>query len=126
MQGAWNLVSCEAKEPFCVNPSGSISLNGNGRYTIVLAAKGRPKPTNANPGRANVTPEDYKSIAQGVVANFGTWSVNEADKTVTTHVDGALFPTAEGTEGKFSVSVTADELKMNGGALVSSTWRRFK
>jgi hypothetical protein len=70
--------------------------------------------------------EDYKSIAQGVVANFGTWSVNEADKTVTTHVDGALFPTAEGTEGKFSASVTADELKMNGGALVSSTWRRFK
>jgi hypothetical protein len=127
IQGAWNLVSCEAKAPFCVNPSGSVSLNGNGRYTIVLAAKGRPKVTNTNPGRANVTPEDYKSIAQGVVANFGTWSVNEADKTLSLHIEGALFPNAEGTEGKSTIaSVTSDEMKISGGPLVNATWRRFK
>jgi hypothetical protein len=32
IQGAWNFVSCDAKTPLCVNPSGSLSLNGNGRY----------------------------------------------------------------------------------------------
>jgi hypothetical protein len=39
IQGAWSLVSCDAKISLCVNPSGSLSLNGNGRYTGVIAPK---------------------------------------------------------------------------------------
>jgi hypothetical protein len=62
-------------------------------------------------GRANVTPEEYKAVAQGVVAQFGTWSVNEADKTLTAKAEGAMFPNAEGVETKSSVSLTGDELK---------------
>ena len=78
VQGAWNLVSCDAKQPYCVNPTGSLSLNGNGRYTEVIAAKNRPTPALAVPGThgENVTPEDFKVMARGVVANFGTWSTN--------------------------------------------------
>ena len=61
IQGAWNLVSCDAKQPYCVNPTGSLSLNGNGRYTLVIAAKNRPIPALAVPGThgENVTPEDF-------------------------------------------------------------------
>jgi hypothetical protein len=33
--GTWTLVSCDAKQPFCVNPSGSLSLDASGRYTQV-------------------------------------------------------------------------------------------
>jgi hypothetical protein len=129
VQGAWNLVSCDARTSTgatpiststCVNPSGSFSLHGNGRYTIILAAKGRPTAQ-----RENVTPEAYKAITTGFAANFGTWSVNEADKTVTLHAEEELFP-RPGHEYKFTVvSVTADEMKtsgLNGNAV----WRRFK
>jgi Lipocalin-like domain len=105
--GAWALVSCEVpinviRQPFCVNPRGSLILDASGRYTQVISARDRP---NATPGpnglfnRADVKPEEYKAMAQGVVANFGTWSVNEADKTLTTHEEGALFPNGEGGEG---------------------------
>jgi hypothetical protein len=45
------------------------------------------------------------------VASFGTWSVNEADKTLTTHEEGALFPNGEGGDGKRTLSLTGDELK---------------
>jgi hypothetical protein len=93
---------------------------------MVIAARGRPKPATGL-GRANVAPEEYKALAQGVVANFGTWSVNEADKTLTFHVEGALFPNAEGTDAKASViSLTGDELKVMGNALGVATWRRSK
>jgi hypothetical protein len=126
IQGAWNLVSCDAKVPICVNPNGSLSLNGNGRYTIVTVAKGRPKVAPNGGDREKTTPEEYKSIAKGVQANFGTWTANEADKTIAFHVDNALFPNAEGSDAKSTVvSVTADEMKIT-GALGNSVYRRFK
>ena len=117
--GTWTLVSCEVpadsiRQPFCVNPRGSLSLDASGRYTQVIAARGRP---NATPGpnglfnRADVKPEEYKAMAQGVVASFGTWSVKEADKTLTTHEEGALFPNGDGGDGKRTLSLTGDELK---------------
>jgi hypothetical protein len=94
---------------------------------MVIFAKNRPRPAAAPGQRENVTPEDYKGIAQGTVANFGTWSVNEADKTLTLHSDEGFFPRpAGGTDLKQTISVTADELKAtgpNGGNII---WRRFK
>jgi Lipocalin-like domain len=123
--GTWTLVSCDFKQPFCVNPSGSLSLDASGRYTQVLAARGRPKATIITP-RADIKPEEYKAMAQGVVAQFGTWSVNEADKTLTTHVEGALFPNAEGTDARVSVSLTGDELKTAGASGATVVWTRAK
>jgi len=62
-----------------------------------------------------------------MVAQFGTWSVNEADKTLTTHIEGALFPNGEGTDARVLVSLTGDELKTTGatsGATV--VWTRAR
>jgi hypothetical protein len=52
-------------------------------------------------------------LAGNVVANFGTWSVNEADKTLITRVEGALNPGAEGSDAKFSVSLTGDSVQLS-------------
>jgi Lipocalin-like domain len=60
-----------------------------------------------------------------LTAQFGTWSVNEANKTYTTHIDGALFPNVEGTEGKAAVSVSEDELKI-GDTNGQAVYRRIK
>ena len=128
--GTWALVSCEpAAAAYCANPNGTLMLAPTGRYAQMIAAPGRPK-TNAAAGalanRADVTPDYYKAIAQGLVANFGTWSVNEADKTLTRKFEGALFPNVEGTEPKESISLTGDELKLSGSAVGASVWRRVK
>jgi hypothetical protein len=131
--GTWMLVACESppnatRQPFCANPSGSLSLDANGRYTQVIAARGRPKATSVA-NRAEVKPEEYKAVAQGVVAQFGMWSVNETDKTLTRKTEGALFPNAEGVETKFSVNLTGDELKLgaaNNPTAGGTVWRRAK
>ena len=45
-------------------------------------------------------------------ANFGTWSVSEADKTLTQRYDGALRPNNEGADVRSSISLAGDELKL--------------
>jgi hypothetical protein len=88
---------------------GSLNFDASGRYCRWwqrVAARKLPL------GRADIKPEEYKALAQGVVANFGTWSVNETDKTLTRKAEGALFPNAEGVETKFSVNLTGDESKL--------------
>jgi hypothetical protein len=63
-------------------------------------------------------------MAQGFAAQFGTWSVNEADKTISLHVEEGPIPRSIDGEATI-VSVTADELRTN-GALGNAVWRRFK
>jgi hypothetical protein len=47
----------------------------------------------------------------GTVANFGTWSVDEAEKTLSRRNEASLIPNVEGAEQKASVSLAGDELK---------------
>src|SRR5215813_5212018 len=122
-----------AKQPFCADPSpnGILILDASGRYAAVLAARGRPKfSTSPTSNRSEARAEEYKAAAMGVVANFGTWSINEADKTLTQHIEGALFPNAEGADAKRTVSVSGDELKLVTPASVSprdeAVYRRAK
>jgi hypothetical protein len=98
----------------------------SGRYIGVLTEKGRPKIKDTGGGRASISPEDYKAIAQGVVIAVGTWSIDEASKTVTLRLENTLVPNAEGTEGKQTVSLTGDELKTSGLAIGNAVWRRHK
>jgi hypothetical protein len=114
--GTWVIVSCDstspngAKQPYCVNPNGILIFDAGGRYATILAARGRPKLSTGN--RTEAPAEEFKAAALGLVANFGTWSVNEADKTLTYHYEGALFPNIEGTEVRNSVVLNGDELKV--------------
>ena len=118
------MVSCDnTNQPVCANPDGRLDFDVS-RYSMLLMAKGRPK-VAASPVR-NATPEEYKSIAQGVVANYGTWSADEASKTVTLKVERAFFPNAEGSEIKGTVDVTGDELKTKGPILGNAVWHRSR
>jgi hypothetical protein len=118
--GTWTLVSCPAV-PWCgANPHGMQILNADGHYTILHIARGRPNNGSANRPRDTISAEEYKAIASGVQANFGTWSVDEATKTLTWHIEGSMFPNAEGQDFKGTISFSGDELKM--GPMV---WRRI-
>ncbi len=124
--GAWALVSCDTG-PWCANTNGIQIFDASGHYATIAAPRGRPKFTVTKPNqpRDAYSAEDYKAAAVGLFANFGTWSVNEADKTITYHYDGALFPNVEGADVKISVSVSGDELKFVTG-LGSGVYRRIK
>ena len=125
--GAWAHVSCTIQAfPWCLGPHDGIAiLDASGHYAIVNTARGRPKFSEPARRRDAYSAEEYKAATMGLQAQFGTWSVNEADKTITLHIDGTLFPNVEGTDGKQTVSVSGDEITLV-SQFGSNVWRRIK
>ena len=116
--GIWTALSAEttgpngAKQQFYGAPAkGILILDAGGIYAQVLARPGRPKFKSINRFSLDATPEDLKGAVTGTVATFGTWSVNETDKSFSRRPEASLLPNEEGVEQKFSVSLTGDELK---------------
>jgi hypothetical protein len=127
--GTWALVSCErvngAVPSYCAGANGIAIRDANGHYALIIAALNRPKYDGKEPYRDTLSAEQIKSVTAGFVSNFGTWSVDEATKKITHHVDGALFPNVAGTSYDVTVrGISGDELKL-GGPLGAETWRRI-
>jgi hypothetical protein len=127
--GTWMLVSCDAtlgnaKPAYCINPTGILMLDADGRYAMVIAARGRPGGVRAS-SAAQAPAEMVKEVARGLLANFGIWSVNDEAKTITRHLEGALFPSVEGIDLTASVSFNGDEVRFVGQE-GSRTYRRVK
>ena len=49
-----------------------------------------PKIASRDPMRA--TPEENKAVMEGLIAYYGTFAVNEADKIVTFRIEASSFP----------------------------------
>src|ERR1700675_4879106 len=103
--GTWTVVSSESTAPngakqqfYGATPKGILILDSGGRYALVTARPDRPKFKSASRFSLEATPEELKAALIGTVANFGTWAVNEADKTFSRRQEGSLIPNAEGAE----------------------------
>jgi Lipocalin-like domain len=135
--GTWMLVSNDVMPPngpkrqdFGANPKGILIFDAGGRYVAVTTKLGRPKFKDTGNVRLETPAAEYGEAARNFAANFGSWSVNEADKTLARRLDVALIPNAEGTEQKASVSLAADELKLittsPTGVRTEAVYRRAK
>jgi hypothetical protein len=124
--GAWTLVSSDATPPngkteqlYGSNPKGVLILDASGRYASIQARPGRPKLNTANRLDLDATVADLKAVVVGFAANSGTWSVNEADKTLLRRYETAVIPNNEGSDQKANVTLTGDELKLTQTSPVS-------
>jgi hypothetical protein len=90
-------------------PQGLASFDSSGHYILMTARRGQAKFASNN--RNEGTGEENKAVVQGSIAHFGTYTVNEADKTITFHIETSTFPNWNGTEQKRPFTVTGDELK---------------
>jgi hypothetical protein len=91
------------------NPQGLAVFDSNGHYILMTARSDQPKFASNN--RTEGTPEEYKAVVHGSIAHFGRYTVNEADKTITFHVEKSTFPNWNGAEQKRPFTLTGDELK---------------
>jgi hypothetical protein len=132
--GTWMLVSNETgplngTKRQIANPKGILMLDAGGRYALFTVRGDRPKYKSAG---APTTEEIATTVRDYVAGNFGTWSVNEADKTLTRRYDAALNPNNEGTEAKAAVSVSGDEVRLTtvtpggSGTRTDSVYRRAR
>ena len=115
--GTWTLVSWEQVNPdgsklqrFGANPKGINVFDANGRLFAMYARPDLPKIASGNP--STPTPEEAKAIVGGAIGYFGTYSVNEADKSIVFRLEASSFPNPLLADQKRTVvSLTADELK---------------
>jgi len=78
------------RQQFGVNPKGMMILDGGGNYTQILVRPDLPKYKSND--RTQGEPEEHAATVRGSVANFGTWTVDEAARTLTYHILGAPSP----------------------------------
>jgi hypothetical protein len=112
------------------NAKGLIMFDPSGRFSFLISRASIPKfaAGNVNQGTA----EENRAVLQGMISYFGTWSVDEASKTVTTNIEAGSFPNLNGgSQKRIITSLTADELKYTNPATTTGTssdvvWRRAK
>ena len=133
--GTWTFVSSTGKLPdgspiWGSNPKGLLIFTNNGRYSSHIMRSGRPKFASNN--RLQGTPDENKATAQGSIGTFGTYSINEANKTFTIRYEGSSYPNQEGTEQTRPVAITGDELTITnpsptyGGPSTELVYKRAK
>ena len=134
--GQWSLVSAELIDPQGnkrsivegADPQGFLVFLDNGRFTLQIIAA-IPKLSG---DRIATTPEESRTVARGVLSYWGTYSVNEADKTFTFNIERSSYPNQNGMQARRVVqSLTADELKFGvparlAGGQNNLAWKRVK
>lgn len=137
--GTWTLVSMysvrqdgSAFDLMGPNPVGQIMYDANGRMSVHIIRSDRPR--FAAEDRLKGTPEENKAVVHGTIAYFGKYTVNEADRTVTHHIESHIFPNWNGTDQKRIFTLTGDEFKLStppiplAGGLVANhmVWKRAR
>jgi Lipocalin-like domain len=131
--GTWTLVSLTSGAnqtlPYGPNPKGTLMADANGRFSITVVRSDLPKFASNN--RMSGTPEENKAIVQGIIAYFGTYSIDEATHVLTVNIEGSTFPNFTGGTQTRILSFDGDEVtyfnptpSMGGSAKV--TYRRAK
>ena len=121
--GTWTLVIAEITAadgkktlPFGDKPKGQIIFTADGHFSQVHVSSGLPKIASNN--RLAGTDADNKAIVQGTLSLFGTYSVDEHEKTLTFNIVASTFPNQEGASQTRTIDkLTADEfVNTNRGA----------
>lgn len=117
LAGTWTWVSSKLERPdgslvdgFGPNPKGVYMFDAKGHFAFVLQRADLPKIASNN--RLTATPEENQAITRGTLSVYGTYSVDEAEGSVTQHIEGSSFPNWNGTQQKRLMTITGDELKI--------------
>jgi Lipocalin-like domain len=121
--GSWIQVSNTTErdgktiDNFGPSPKGVLIFTSDGRFAAISMRADLPKFASS---RENATAEESLSVVKGSLAYFGSYTVNVADKTIVSQIEGATFPNWTGTTQKRSFTLSGDQLKLI-NPLTSST-----
>src|SRR5438874_552642 len=136
--GSWNFVVAEVTAPdgkksfpFGETPKGILIFTADGRFAQIHVASDVPRIASNN--RLTATPEEYAGIMRRSLSVFGTYTVDEANKTVTYNIVSASFPNWEGEAQTRAIDKLTTEEFVNtnpgvagGRGSASNFYRRVK
>jgi hypothetical protein len=108
---------------------GRIILTANGVLSVQIISE---FPKLASKDRLKTTASEDKAVAHGVLSFFGTYTIDESDKTISFLIERSTFPNqVTGKGAKRAVTLTGDEMKFDNpgrtaGGNVVIVWKRIK
>jgi len=134
--GTWTLVSAESIEPNGTKfplvkgtpMKGFQVFTADGRVSFQVIGDHARVASN---DRTKMTPEEMKATAESILSYFGTYTVNEAEKSYTVRIESSSFQNQTANPGKRMVELNGDDLKVtNPGRLAGGqtimVWKRAK
>lgn len=90
--GHWQLVSVSVNgnAPYGTAPQGSMFFDAAGHYSVIVITVGRARN----------------------IAYFGSYAINDADGSITMHIDASSGANAAGRDQKRLVTINGDELTL--------------
>jgi Lipocalin-like domain len=132
--GTWNLVSAEA-----VEPNGNklpLVRGGSLKGLQIFTAGGKVSfqiigdhPMVASKDLLKMTPDELKTTAESILSYFGTYTVNESEKSYTIQIEASSFENQTAAPAKRMVEFTGDQMTVtNPGRLAGGhttiVWKR--
>jgi Lipocalin-like domain len=114
--GSWTYASADTVRPdgsrvptWGPNPAGLWMFGSDGRYISLTGRTGVPRFTSNS--RTTGTQEENKAAVQGSIAQFGRYTINEAEHTLTLNIEYSSYPNWTGTQQTRPFTIVGDELK---------------
>ena len=129
--GTWTFVVAEITAPdgskslpFGEAPKGILIFTPDGHFAQIHIAGDVPKIASNN--RMTGTVEEYKAINQKSLSLFGTYTVDEANGTVTYTIVSSTFPNWQGVSQTRSIeTLTEEEFKNTNPSLAGGRGSAF-
>jgi Lipocalin-like domain len=134
--GTWTLVSAETIEPNGTKiplvkgtpVKGLQVFTADGKVSFQVIGDHARVASN---DRTKMTPEEIKATAESILSYFGTYTVNETEKSYTLRIESSSFQNQTANPGKRMVELNGDDLKVtNPGRLAGGqtimVWKRAK
>lgn len=130
--GRWRLVSIENRDDaskawerrYGDSPVGYIAYGPDARMSVQISRMPRPKFASGKDDAP--TSEEAREAYLGYVAYFGRYSVDEAARVVTHHVEASLRPSYVGTDQKRPATLEGDRLTLSDGKTFRVVWERAR
>ena len=108
---------------------GILVLDAPGRFVLNMIRADIPKFALNN--RQQGTEAENKAAAQGAIAYFGTYEVDEPNKALTMKIEYSSFPNFNGSTQRRDIKLENDELTITNttgasGGTAYITWKRSK
>lgn len=114
LAGTWKLVSIintrvdgSKYELFGPDANGLLTFDRHGRYSLQIIRRDRTRFTGA---RMEGTAEENKAAVQGMISHFGTYTFDEAGRSITFLIESSSYPNWDKTEQKRNIVLLVDQL----------------
>lgn len=129
--GVWDLVSFDQNEPdgnishpYGEMPVGRLTFDAANRMSVFVMKPGRVASVNTTAQISTASTEDLRQIADGFMAYYGDFRLDDQTKTLITKVEGCTIPAWSGTEQKRTYELAGDTLTLITPA-TRLTWKRL-